>query len=108
MVLICIFFMGRTLIISSCVFFFFLVIWTSSFTKALFSSFAVSSLEHWFLGSLDFLNFLYMLVINPLSDIYLAKIFLLFCGLPLQSGEHFFCCTEVLKFHVVTFVNPFS
>jgi hypothetical protein len=49
--------------------FLFLVIWTSSFEKALFSSFA-----HFFIGSLifgefSFLSSLYILVINPLPDV---------------------------------------
>jgi hypothetical protein len=53
----------------------FLAIWTSSIEKSLFSSFA-----HFFIGSLNFgefsfLSFLYVLVINPLSDVQLAKIF---------------------------------
>jgi hypothetical protein len=47
----------------------FLVIWTSSFEKVLFSSVA-----HFFIGSLifgefRFLNSLYILVISPLSDV---------------------------------------
>jgi hypothetical protein len=53
----------------------FLAIWTSSFEKVLFSSVA-----HFFIGSLileefSFLSFLYILVISPLSDVYLANIF---------------------------------
>jgi hypothetical protein len=46
----------------------FLAIWTSSFEKVLFSSVA-----HFFIGSLifgefRFLSYLYVMVINPLSD----------------------------------------
>jgi hypothetical protein len=53
----------------------FLAIWTFSFEKALFRSFA-----HFFIGSLifgefSFLSSLYILVINPLSDVQPAKIF---------------------------------
>jgi hypothetical protein len=58
--------------IFSCVF---LATWTSSFKKALFSSFA-----HFLIGSLIFREFrflscLYILLINYSSDIQLAKIF---------------------------------
>jgi hypothetical protein len=53
----------------------FLAIWTSSFEKVLFNSVA-----HFFIGSLifgefSFLSSLYVLVISPLSDVQLAKIF---------------------------------
>jgi hypothetical protein len=53
----------------------FLVIWISSFEKVLFSS-----VVHFFIGSLiwgefSFLNSLYILVISPLSDVYLANTF---------------------------------
>jgi hypothetical protein len=47
----------------------FMAIWISSFEKVLFSSVA-----HFFIGSLiwgdfNFLSFLYILVISPLSDV---------------------------------------
>jgi hypothetical protein len=53
----------------------FLAIWASSFEKALFRSFV-----HFYIGSLlfwelSFSSYLYILVINPLSDVLLAKIF---------------------------------
>jgi uncharacterized membrane protein len=52
-----------------------LAIWISSFENTLFTSFS-----HFFIGSLiweefSFLSLLYILVINPLSDVQLAKIF---------------------------------
>jgi hypothetical protein len=33
--------------------------------------------------------------------------FLILCQ-PLQFRDHFFCCSEAFKFHVVPLVNPFS
>jgi hypothetical protein len=52
-----------------------LAIWISSFEKVLFSSVA-----HFFIGSLiweefSFLSSLYILVISPLYDVWLANIF---------------------------------
>jgi hypothetical protein len=72
----------------------FLAIWTSFIEKTLFGSFA-----HFFIGSLSFWEFrflssLYILVISPLSDVYLAKMFSPSRGQPLQLRDHFFCCAE--------------
>jgi hypothetical protein len=55
--------------------FFLLTIWTFSFEKTMFSSFA-----HFFIGSLIFVQFsflcsLYILVIYSLSEVQLAKFF---------------------------------
>jgi hypothetical protein len=50
-VLICIFFMARNV---EHFFMCFLTIWTSSFEKALLVHLPISSLSHWFFGSLDF------------------------------------------------------
>jgi hypothetical protein len=71
-VLICISFLARDLEHFS---YAFLVIWTSSFENVVFSSDV-----HFFIGSLifgeySFLSSLPILVINQLSDAYLAKIF---------------------------------
>jgi hypothetical protein len=65
-VLICITFMARD---DSIFFMCFLAIWTSSFEKVL-----VSSVAHFFIGSLIFgqfsyLSSLHILVISPLSDV---------------------------------------
>jgi hypothetical protein len=65
-VLICIFFMVRD---GEHFFMCFLVIWTSSFEKSLFSSFAHDFIESLIFGEFNFLSSLYILVINPLSDI---------------------------------------
>jgi hypothetical protein len=64
--LICIYFIARD---GEHFFMCFSAIWTSSFEKVLFSS-----VSHFFIGSLvfwrvQFLSFLYILVISPLSDI---------------------------------------
>jgi hypothetical protein len=53
----------------------FLVVWISSFEKALFSSVAHIFIGSLILGSLVFLSFLYILVISPLSDIWPVNIF---------------------------------
>jgi hypothetical protein len=53
-----------------------LVIWTFSFEKALFSSaahFFIGSFIFW--GEFSFSSSLYILAINPLSDVHLAKNF---------------------------------
>jgi type IV secretory pathway TrbL component len=47
----------------------FLTIWTSSFEKVLFSSVAYIFIGSLILGELSFLNFLYILIISPLSDV---------------------------------------
>jgi hypothetical protein len=70
-VLICISFMARDV---EHFFMCFLAIWTS-FVNTLFSSFA-----HFFIGPMilwefGFLSSLYILVINPLSDVWVVKIF---------------------------------
>jgi hypothetical protein len=44
------------------------------------------------LQEFNFLSSLNSLVINPLSDVQLAKRFSLTLWLPLQSSDHFFCC----------------
>jgi hypothetical protein len=75
------------------------------FEKALFSLFAHFSIASLILGEFGFLRSLYILAINPLS-IVAGQDFLPFYGLPLQSGDHFFCA-EAFQFHVVSFVNPF-
>jgi hypothetical protein len=46
----------------------FLVIWTSFFEKALFSSFVHFNIESLNFGEFGFLSSLYILIINPLSD----------------------------------------
>jgi hypothetical protein len=51
---------------------------------------------------------LYILVIKPLSDVYLSKIFFHSVGSLFSLQDHLFCCAEVFQFHVVPFVNPFS
>jgi hypothetical protein len=71
-VLICISFMARD---SEHFFMCFLDIWISSFEKVLFSSVAHFFIESLILGELSFLMSLYTLVISPLSDVQLAKIF---------------------------------
>jgi hypothetical protein len=45
-------------------------------------------------GEFSFLNSVYILVISPLSDVQLAKIFLPLCGWSLLFRDHFFCCAE--------------
>jgi hypothetical protein len=102
--LICISFMAREVEHFMC----FGAIWISSSEKCL-----LSSIAHFFIGSLilgefSFLSSLYILVFSPLSDVYPAKIFLPFYGQPFQFRDHFLCCAEAFKFHVVPFVNPFS
>jgi hypothetical protein len=77
----------------------FLTIWTFSFEKVLFSSVAHFFLGSLILGEFHFMSSLYILVISPLSA---------FSEWPLQFRHHLFCCTEVFKFHIVPFVNPFS
>jgi hypothetical protein len=77
--------------IFSCVF---LAIWTSSFEKALFSSFAYFFIGSLILGEFSFFELPVYLVISPLSDVQLAKIFLPLCAWPLQLRNHFFCCEE--------------
>jgi hypothetical protein len=47
----------------------FLAVWTSSFEKALYSSFAHFFIGLLILGEFSFLSSLYILVINPLSDV---------------------------------------
>jgi hypothetical protein len=47
----------------------FLVIWTSSFEKALFSSFSCFLILSLSFGEFSFLSFLYILVISPLSGV---------------------------------------
>jgi hypothetical protein len=59
----------------------------------------VCSFAHFFNGPLivcgvSFLSSLYILVINPLSDVLLAKDFLSFYRLSLQSGDCFHCCAD--------------
>jgi hypothetical protein len=56
-------------------FFFFLPIWTSSFEKVLFSSVAHFFIVSLIWGKFSFLSSVYILVISPLSDVELAKIF---------------------------------
>jgi hypothetical protein len=65
-VLICISFIARDGEHFSCVV---LVIWTSSFKKVLFSSLAHFFIDSLILGSYVFLSTLYILVINPFSDV---------------------------------------
>jgi hypothetical protein len=48
---------------------FFLASWTSSFEKAVFSSFGHFFISHLWFGCLVFLSSLYVLVINPFSDV---------------------------------------
>jgi hypothetical protein len=53
----------------------FLAISVSSFEKILFSSLAHFFIGSFILGEFSFLSSLYILVISPLSDVYLASIF---------------------------------
>jgi hypothetical protein len=71
-VLICIFFMARD---GKDFFMCFLAIWTSSFENVLFTSPAHFFIDSLIWGEFSFLSFLYILVISPLSDISLAKVF---------------------------------
>jgi hypothetical protein len=65
----------------------FLVILTSSFEKALLSSFA-----HFFIGSLIFWGVYsgYQFLVRCIA----GKDFVPFCELPLQYGDYFFCCAK--------------
>jgi hypothetical protein len=65
-VLICISLMSRD---DEHYFMWFLAIWISSFVKVLFSSVAHFIIGSLILGEFSFLSSLYILVINPLSDI---------------------------------------
>jgi hypothetical protein len=75
----------------------FLAIWTSSFEKALFSSFALFFIASLTLGSLVFWApciFWLLIPCQMYSVLVFGKDFLPFCGLILQFGDHFFCCAE--------------
>jgi hypothetical protein len=78
--------------VSSCVFFWHL----DFFEKALFSSFACFFIELLTLREFSFLSSLYILVINLFVRCVAGKDFLPFCGLPLQSGDHFSYCVEAV------------
>jgi hypothetical protein len=99
MVLICIFFMARD---GEHFFMCFLTIWSSSFEKAMFSSFAhffIVSLNFW---EFSFLSFLYFIAISPLSEVWLAKFFFYTVGSLFNL--------EIISFFVQKlffFVNPF-
>jgi hypothetical protein len=56
-------------------FMWFLTIWISSFEKVLFSAVAYFFIGSLIWGGVSFLSSLYILVISPLSDVLLAKIF---------------------------------
>jgi hypothetical protein len=72
----------------------FFAIWISSFEKVLFNSLAHSFIGSLIFGEFSFLNSLYILVISPLSDVWLAKIFS--HSVDGLFRNHFFCCAEAI------------
>jgi hypothetical protein len=73
-----------------------LVIWTSAFEKALFSSFARVFIESLILGGGCFLELpLYSYYQPTFCQIHIVgKDFLPCCGWPLQFREYLLCCAE--------------
>jgi hypothetical protein len=59
------------------------------------------SVGWWFFAVLAFLSSIYILVINPLLNVYLAKIVSQFNRLSLQFNDCFLCCAEAFYFHAV-------
>jgi hypothetical protein len=77
-------------------FIYFLTIWTSTFEKALFhlsAHFFIVSLILWNFSFLSFLCILLESLIRCIAE----KDVLPFCGLPLQSDDHFFFCAAAFK-----------
>jgi hypothetical protein len=93
-VLICIFFMAKAV---EHVFMCFLDILTYLFEEVLFSSLAHLFSRLLILWKFIIVSSLYIMV-KSLVRCITGKDFLPFCGLPLQSGDHFFCCAESFSF----------
>jgi hypothetical protein len=66
-----------------------------------------SSIPHFLIGLfhflvINFLSFLYILDISPLSDVGLVKIFFPICRLPICLIDYGLCFTEAFQFHKVS------
>ena len=79
-----------------------LAICLSSLEKCLFKSFPIFKLDY-FLLSLSCRSSLYILDINPLSNIWFTNIFL-HCILPFQSADIVFWCKSIFNFNGVKLV----
>ena len=75
--------------------------WPPSLEKCLFRTFAHFKIRFFFLR---YMSFLHILVINPLSDIWLANIFSNPVGCLFSSLIFFLCDAEVFQFGIVLFV----